>query len=170
VKYYFWVLLAHTIFRNLSRYVSLILWIVLYNYRYYLQNMFESRSGRGVQHYMIKFVSHLRQVGGFLPVLLFPPPIKRFNWNIVESRVKHRQANRIFSAVTLIFMKKYNIYLIYLYHISNVHTAIQVYIQMYLYKHHISYHSHQINTHHMIYYNWSHSDHDYILYKKKHIH
>ena len=30
---------------------------------------FESRSGRGVQHYAIKFVSDLRQVGGFLRVL-----------------------------------------------------------------------------------------------------
>ena len=29
-----------------------------------------------IQHYKIKFVSDLRQVGGFLPVLLFPPPIK----------------------------------------------------------------------------------------------
>jgi hypothetical protein len=37
---------------------------------------FESRSGRGVKHYMIKFVSDLRQVGGFLRVLRFPPPIK----------------------------------------------------------------------------------------------
>jgi hypothetical protein len=37
---------------------------------------FESRSGRGVQHYVIKFVSGLRQVGGFLRVLRFPPPIK----------------------------------------------------------------------------------------------
>ena len=37
---------------------------------------FESRSGRGVQHYVIKFVSDLRQVGGFLRVLQFPPPIK----------------------------------------------------------------------------------------------
>jgi hypothetical protein len=37
---------------------------------------FESRSGRGVQHYVIKFVSDLRQVGGFLWVLRFPP-IKR---------------------------------------------------------------------------------------------
>jgi len=37
---------------------------------------FESRSGRGVQHYVIKFVSDLRQVGGFLRVVLFPPPIK----------------------------------------------------------------------------------------------
>ena len=36
----------------------------------------ESRSGRGVQLYVIKFVSDLRQVGGFLRVLLFPPPIK----------------------------------------------------------------------------------------------
>ena len=37
---------------------------------------FESRSGRDVQHYVIKFVSDLRQVGGFPRVLLFPPPIK----------------------------------------------------------------------------------------------
>jgi hypothetical protein len=37
---------------------------------------FKSRSGRGVQHYVIKFVSDLRQVGGFFPVLRFPSPIK----------------------------------------------------------------------------------------------
>ena len=37
---------------------------------------FESRSGWGVQHYMIKFVSDLRQIGGFPRVLRFPPPIK----------------------------------------------------------------------------------------------
>ena len=37
---------------------------------------FESRSGRGVQHYVIKFVRDLRQVGGFLRVLRFPSPIK----------------------------------------------------------------------------------------------
>ena len=29
-----------------------------------------------IQHYVIKFVSVLRQVGGFLQVLRFPPPIK----------------------------------------------------------------------------------------------
>jgi len=29
-----------------------------------------------VQHCVIKFVSDLRQVGGFLLVLRFPPPIK----------------------------------------------------------------------------------------------
>ena len=29
-----------------------------------------------IQHYVIKFVSDLRQVGGFLRVLLFPPPMK----------------------------------------------------------------------------------------------
>ena len=29
-----------------------------------------------IPHYVIKFVSDLRQVGGFLHVLLFPPPIK----------------------------------------------------------------------------------------------
>ena len=40
---------------------------------------FESRAGReyiNVQHYVIKFVSDLRQVSGFLRVLRFPPPIK----------------------------------------------------------------------------------------------
>jgi hypothetical protein len=30
----------------------------------------------GIQHYVIKFVSDLRQVGGFLPVLQFLSPIK----------------------------------------------------------------------------------------------
>jgi len=29
-----------------------------------------------IQHYVIQFVSDLRQVGGFLRVLWFPPPIK----------------------------------------------------------------------------------------------
>jgi len=29
-----------------------------------------------IQHYVIKFVSDLRQAGGFLWVLQFPPPIK----------------------------------------------------------------------------------------------
>jgi hypothetical protein len=29
-----------------------------------------------IQHYVIKFASDLRQVGGFLWVLWFPPPIK----------------------------------------------------------------------------------------------
>jgi len=29
-----------------------------------------------IQHYVIKFVSDLRQVDGFLRVLRFPPPIK----------------------------------------------------------------------------------------------
>ena len=37
---------------------------------------FESRLGWGVQHFVIKFVSDLRQVGGFLRVLRFSPPIK----------------------------------------------------------------------------------------------
>jgi hypothetical protein len=37
---------------------------------------FDSRPGQGVQHYVIKFVSDLPQVAGFLCVLQFPPPIK----------------------------------------------------------------------------------------------
>jgi len=37
---------------------------------------FESRSRRGIHHYVIKFVNCLRQVGGFLRVFRFPLPIK----------------------------------------------------------------------------------------------
>ena len=37
---------------------------------------FESRSKRGVQHYVIKFVSDLRQVGDFLRAFQFSPPMK----------------------------------------------------------------------------------------------
>ena len=46
-----------------------------------------------IQYYVIKFVSDLWQVGGFLRVLRFPPPIKppRYNWNIVESGIKHHK-------------------------------------------------------------------------------
>jgi hypothetical protein len=48
----------------------------VYYYLAIIIHKLESRSGRGVQHYVIKFVSDLRQVGGFLRVLQFPPPIK----------------------------------------------------------------------------------------------
>jgi hypothetical protein len=52
-----------------------------------------------IQHYVIKFVSDLRQVGGFLRVLRFPPPIKMtttiYLKNIVENGVKHHEPNEI---------------------------------------------------------------------------
>ena len=52
---------------------------------------FESHSWWGVQHYVIKFVNDMRQICGFLTVLRFPP---RYNWNIVESGVKHHKNNK----------------------------------------------------------------------------
>jgi hypothetical protein len=58
---------------------------------------FESRPLRGVQHYVD--VNDLRQVGGFIPVPRFPPTInwpQRYNWNIVESGVKHHQTNKLY--------------------------------------------------------------------------
>ena len=45
-----------------------------------------------IQHYVIKFVSDLRQVRGFLRVLRFLHQFKwspRYNWNIAESSAKH---------------------------------------------------------------------------------
>ena len=46
-----------------------------------------------IQHYVIKFVIDLLQVGGFLLLLRFPSSIKapRYNWNFVESAVKHHR-------------------------------------------------------------------------------
>jgi hypothetical protein len=51
---------------------------------------FESRSGEmySKQQYVIKFVSDLRQVGGFLRVLRFPPPIKHDHHDITEILLK----------------------------------------------------------------------------------
>jgi hypothetical protein len=45
----------------------------VFPYFYYTCCEFESQSGRGVQQYVIKFVSDLREVGGFLR---FPSQIK----------------------------------------------------------------------------------------------
>jgi hypothetical protein len=42
--------------------------------------------------YVIKFVSDLRQVDGFLRLPRFPPPKKLYEWNIVESGVKHHKS------------------------------------------------------------------------------
>ena len=48
-----------------------------------------------IQHYVIKFISDLRQVGGFLQVLWFPPPISLTTMIfIVESGVKHHKPNQ----------------------------------------------------------------------------
>ena len=41
-----------------------------------------------IQHYVIKFVSDLRQVSGFLQVLRFPPPIKTDCHDIAEILLK----------------------------------------------------------------------------------
>ena len=49
---------------------------------------FESRSGWRVQHYVIKFVSDLGQIGGFLRVLRFPPPSKTDRHDITEILLK----------------------------------------------------------------------------------
>ena len=55
-----------------------------------------------IHHYVIKFVSGLRQVDGFLWVPRFLPPIKltgKYNWNIGESGVKHHNRNHKFMAI-----------------------------------------------------------------------
>ena len=63
---------------------------------------FESRSGRGVQHYMVKFLSDLRQVGGLLRVLRFSLPIKltamiylKYCWNKQTSKQICKKRNKL---------------------------------------------------------------------------
>jgi hypothetical protein len=41
-----------------------------------------------IQHYVIKFVSDLRQVGGFLRILRFPPPKKNNRHDIAKLLLK----------------------------------------------------------------------------------
>ena len=47
-----------------------------------------------IQHYVIEFVSDLRQVFSFLQVIKFPDR-HIFNWNIVESGIKDHNNNLI---------------------------------------------------------------------------
>ena len=56
---------------------------------------FDCRSWLGEQHYVIKFVSDLWQVGGFLGVLHHYSSPPRYSWNIVESGVKHQKTKLI---------------------------------------------------------------------------
>ena len=65
---------------------------------------FEFQSGRGVQHYVIKFVSVVRQVGVFSGSSCFLHQLKwpsRYNWNSVESGVKHHHATQLLMAIGL---------------------------------------------------------------------
>ena len=75
---------------------------------YFSNCEFDSRSVEvySIQHYVIKIVIDLWQVGGFLWVLCFlhqlnwPP---RYNWNIVESDIKHH--NLKFNPCILTFFR-----------------------------------------------------------------
>ena len=63
----------------------------------YLRTLFMAWCTWYTMHYVIKFVSDLRQVGGCHLIFWFSPPIKlksRYNWNIVESGVKHKKPNK----------------------------------------------------------------------------
>jgi len=62
-------------------------WIVISAYHHWSCE-FESRSGRGVHLYVIKFVSDLQQISGFLRVLWFPPPIQTDHHDIAEILLK----------------------------------------------------------------------------------
>jgi hypothetical protein len=57
--------------------------------------------------YVIMFVSDFWQVGGFLRVLLFPPPINlppRYIWNIVESGINMSKKSRVGRSVGINFL------------------------------------------------------------------
>jgi hypothetical protein len=54
---------------------------------------------------VIKLVSDLQQVGGFLRVFRFPPPIEQYNWIIVESGVKHHQTNKQTHLYTFLWVR-----------------------------------------------------------------
>jgi len=55
------------------------IWIYSYMYNQCIAplKMWVNGEVYSVQHYVIKFISNLRLVGGFLLLLWFPPPIRR---------------------------------------------------------------------------------------------
>jgi hypothetical protein len=56
-----------------------------------------------IQRYVVKFVSDLRQVGGFFLHQKNWPP--RYNWNIVESDVEHHKpTNQLFVCFCYFFV------------------------------------------------------------------
>ena len=61
-------------------------------------NVVSSNPSQAIQHYVIKCVSDLRQVGALLRALRFPP---RYNLNIVESGVKYHNPNQNFININL---------------------------------------------------------------------
>ena len=64
---------------------------------------FKSHSGEvySIQHYVIKFVSELRQVSGFFWALQFPPPTKTDRNDITEILLKV-----VLNTTTLILLKE----------------------------------------------------------------
>ena len=76
---------------------------------HYWCSEFESRSGRGVQHYVIKFVSDLWKAGGFPQVLRSPPTNKTGRHGIAEILLKvalntsHKQTNNMCDEILLCF-------------------------------------------------------------------
>ena len=55
-----------------------------------------------IQHYVITFVSDLRQVDGFIQVFLFPTVQnwpRRYSWNTVESSVKYHNPNPLLNII-----------------------------------------------------------------------
>jgi hypothetical protein len=79
--------------------VAVIVWQLYLHYNYKCNQclkLWVQNPLMAIQHYVIKFNSHLRQVDGFLRVLQFPPPIKltvTIYWNIVESGIKRHNHN-----------------------------------------------------------------------------
>jgi hypothetical protein len=69
---------------------------------------FESRSDEvwSIQHYVIKFVSDLRQIGGFLLVLRFPPPLKLHDRHDITEILLKMALNTINQPINKIKKKK----------------------------------------------------------------
>jgi len=58
-----------------------------------------------MQHYVIKFVSDLRQVGGFLRILRFPPPIKLIEkLKVVLNTITRTLTPKLYKCVFLLLL------------------------------------------------------------------
>jgi hypothetical protein len=81
-----------------------------------------------IQHYGVKSITDLRQGFGFLRAFQLPPPINmtaRYNWNIVESGVKHYNPYPLATLVSLLY--KY-LFLKFTLTLHELHTKLLRYI------------------------------------------
>ena len=110
------------------------IWLLKNSFIIKLKTTHESKEIKKIQEWKrvsliiepIFYYETKNNIGGFLQVLWYPPPIKlmpRYNWNIVKSGVKHHNPNHplnIFSRFTIKYWRSNWLFFILYVHKTNL--------------------------------------------------